>query len=68
MNLMNQIAGGLGLSHGNMIRNAMKFVGLPEGLASAVGLVMDVKNGNIASALFKTGPALLKALAGGQAG
>jgi len=68
VNLLNNIVGGLGFSQGNMIRNAMKFVGLPEGTASAVGLVMDVKNGNLASALFKTGPALLKALTGGQAG
>jgi hypothetical protein len=68
VNLLNNLVGGLGFSQGNMIRNAMKFVGLPEGMASAVGLVMDVKNGNLASALFKTGPALLKALTGGQAG
>jgi len=68
MTILNNIAGALGFSHGNMIRNAMNFVGLPEGLSSAVGLVMDVKNGNIASALFKTGPALLQALTGGQAG
>jgi hypothetical protein len=68
MTILNNIAGALGFSQGNMIRNAMNFVGLPEGLSSAVGLVMDVKNGNIASALFKTGPALLQALTGGQAG
>jgi hypothetical protein len=68
MNIMNNVLGAMGLSQGNMIRNAMKFVGLPEGVASAVGLVMDVKNGNLASALFKTGPALLQALTGGKAG
>lgn len=68
MNILNNIAGAAGLSFGNLTRNALKFVGLPEGVASAVGLVMDVKNGNIGSALFKTGPALLQALTGGKAG
>jgi hypothetical protein len=68
MNILNNVFGAMGLSQGNLVRNAMKFVGLPEGLTSAVGLVLDVKNGNIASALFKTGPALLQALSGGQAG
>jgi len=68
MNILNNALGALGLSQGNLIRNAMKFVGLPEGLSAGVGLIMDVKNGNIGSALFKTGPALLKALTGGQAG
>lgn len=68
MSIFNNIAGAAGLSFGNLTRNALKFVGLPEGVASAVGLVMDVKNGNIGSALFKTGPALLQALTGGKAG
>ncbi len=68
MSLLNNVLGGLGISQGNIIRNAMKFVGLPEGLAAGVGLVMDLKNGNLGSALFKTGPALLQALTGGQAG
>jgi hypothetical protein len=68
MSIMSNIAGAAGFSMGNITRNALKFVGLPEGVASAVGLVMDVKNGNIGSALFKTGPALLQALTGGQAG
>ena len=68
MSLLSNIAGAGGLSFGNLTRNALKFVGLPEGVASAVGLVMDVKNGNIGSALFKTGPALLQALTGGKAG
>lgn len=68
MSIINNVFGAMGLSQGNMIRNAMKFVGLPEGVASAVGLVMDVKNGNFASALFKTGPALMQAITGGKAG
>jgi hypothetical protein len=68
MNILNNALGAIGLSKGNLLRNAMKFVGLPEGLAAGVGLVMDVKSGNLGSALFKTGPALLKALTGGQAG
>lgn len=68
MNILNNIAGAAGFSFGNLTSKALKFVGLPEGVASAVGLVMDVKNGNIGSALFKTGPALLAALTGGQAG
>lgn len=68
MNILNNLAGAAGLSFGNLTSKALKFVGLPEGVASAVGLVMDVKNGNIGSALFKTGPALLAALTGGQAG
>jgi len=68
MNILNNIAGAAGFSFGNLTSKALKFVGLPEGIASAVGLVMDVKNGNIGSALFKTGPALLQALTGGSAG
>ncbi len=68
MNILNNIAGAAGFSFGNLTSKALKFVGLPEGIASAVGLVMDVKNGNFGSALFKTGPALIAALKGGQAG
>lgn len=68
MNIVNNVAGAAGFSFGNLTSKALKFVGLPEGIASAVGLVMDVKNGNIGSALFKTGPALLEGLSGGSAG
>ncbi len=68
MNILNNVAGAAGFSFGNLTSKALKFVGLPEGIASAVGLVMDLKSGNLGSALFKTGPALLQALKGGQAG
>ena len=68
MDLFRNIGGALGISHGNLLKNALKVVGLPAGLAAGIGAVVDLKNGNFGSLLFKTGPEALKALMGGGAG
>jgi hypothetical protein len=68
MDILRNIGGALGISHGNLLKNALKFVGLPDGLAAGIGAVVDLKNGNFGSLLFKTGPEALKALMGGGAG
>lgn len=68
MSLINNVAGALGFSQGNILKSALKMVGLPDGLAAGIGAVVDLKNGNFGSLLFKTGPEALKALMGGAAG
>ena len=68
MNLVQNAAGAFGLSTGNLVKEAMKFVGLPEGVAAAIGAVLDLKKGNFGSLLFHTGPEALAALTGGNAG
>ncbi len=68
MDLLRNIGGALGISHGNLLKEALKFVGLPDGLAAGIGAVVDLKNGNFGSLLFKTGPEALKALFGGGVG
>lgn len=68
MDLLRNIGGALGISHGNILKNALKMIGMPEGLAAGIGAVVDLKNGNFGSLLFKTGPEALKALTGGAAG
>jgi hypothetical protein len=68
MSILNNALGAIGLSHGNILKNALKFVGMPEGLAAGIGAVVDLKNGNLGSLLFKTGPEALKALTGGAVG
>ena len=68
MSFLNNALGAIGRSHGNILKNALKMVGMPEGLAAGIGAVVDLKNGNFGSLLFKTGPEALKALTGGAVG
>jgi hypothetical protein len=68
MSFLNNALGAIGISHGNILKNALKMVGVPEGLAAGIGAVVDLKNGNFGSLLFKTGPEALKALTGGAVG
>lgn len=68
MDLLRNIGGAMGISHGNLLKSALKMVGLPDGLAAGIGAIVDLKNGNFGSLLFKTGPEALAALTGGSAG
>ncbi len=68
MDLLRNIGGAMGISHGNLLKSALKMVGLPDGIAAGIGAIVDLKNGNFGSLLFKTGPEALKALMGGAAG
>jgi hypothetical protein len=68
MDLLRNIGGAMGFSTGNILKSALKMVGLPDGLAAGIGAVVDLKNGNFGSLLFKTGPEALKALTGGGCG
>lgn len=68
MDILRNIGGAMGISHGNILKSALKMIGLPDGLAAGIGAVVDLKNGNFGSLLFRTGPEALKALTGGAAG